>query len=108
MNKVFKDVNGNYRLGDPKTGKGQKLYPICSWERNQHKIYNANDRAWNWVYDAVKGGDNAEIERAYAYRDLIDKAMNIIDSIVICGIVYGTWSDYKLIKEEIVAYDLRH
>lgn len=28
-----------------KNEQGEKLYPICRWERNQHKIYNAVDRA---------------------------------------------------------------
>ena len=34
--------------------------------------------------------------------------MEIIDGIIINGLVYGTWEDYKLIKDCTVAYDVRH
>lgn len=23
-----------------------KLYPVCNWERNQHKMYNYNDKMY--------------------------------------------------------------
>lgn len=32
--------------------QGKKLYPVCSWEENQHKLYNAHDRIMNSIYDA--------------------------------------------------------
>lgn len=31
---------------------GKKLYPVCKWEDNQHKIYNAHDRIMNRIYEA--------------------------------------------------------
>lgn len=79
-----------------------KLYPICSWEANQHKIYNAHDRAivkcyeTNWSKEAVD-----ELERA-------EKMMNVIDGIIINGLVYGTWEQYKIVKDCTWAYDARH
>jgi hypothetical protein len=86
-----------YRL-DGKT----KLYPICSWEKNQHKIYNAHDRAVNWCYES-NHSDEAE-----ANLERVERMMDVIDGIIINGIVYGTWEDYKLIKDCTVAYDVRH
>lgn len=79
-----------------------KLYPICSWEKNQHKIYNAHDRAMNFCHETNWS------EEAQKNLDRVDKMMEIIDKIVINGIVYGTWDDYKLIKDCIGAYDARH
>ena len=32
--------------------QGKKLYPVCSWEENQHKLYNAHDRIMNSIYEA--------------------------------------------------------
>ena len=100
MAKVVKKVeNGKvvYRLN----GK-TKLYPICSWEANQHKIYNAYDRAMNCCYDS-DWSDEAQdnLER-------VQKMMEVIDGIIINGIVYGTWEEYKLIKDCTWAYDARH
>ena len=35
---------------------GKKLYPVCGWEENQHKIYNAHDRIMIRIYEAQKTG----------------------------------------------------
>lgn len=79
-----------------------KLYPICSWEKNQHKIYNAHDRAMNFGYDTNWS------EEAQKNLERVDRMMEVINGIVINGIVYGTWEDYKLIKDCTSAYDARH
>lgn len=79
-----------------------KLYPICKWEDNQHKIYNAYDRAMNWCYESNYS------DEAVANLEKVEKMMEIIDGIIINGLVYGTWEDYKLIKDCTVAYDVRH
>lgn len=90
---------------DKKTGK--KLYPVCSWEKNQHKLYNAYDRIMVAIYeDMDNGGDN--LDKLYDAREGIEKAMNAFDSCVINGLVYATWEDGNLIKDIICAYDLRH
>ena len=98
--KVIKTMeNGKitYRLN----GK-TKLYPICKWEDNQHKIYNAHDRAMNWLYDSNFS------DEAQAYLEKVEKMMEIINGVIINGMVYGTWEEYKLVKDCIVAYDVRH
>lgn len=82
---------------DKKSGK--KLYPICSWEQNQHKLYNAHDRIMNAIYD-----DKAD----YNALDRIERAINAFESHVINGVVYATWEDGLLIKDYVWAYNARH
>ena len=40
--------------------KTVKLYPVASWERNQHVFYNAVDRAQNSLFDARENGVGIE------------------------------------------------
>ena len=80
---------------DKRTGK--KLYPVCSWEANQHKLYNAYDRACNNYYDT---GDFEEMEK-------LEHLISVFDSYVINGMVYAPYEEYKQIKDYIVAYDIR-
>ena len=50
-----------------KNSKGEKLYPVCSWEANQHKLFNAHDRIMNHIYDLEHAEvmDMAELLQAY-------------------------------------------
>lgn len=82
---------------DKRTGK--KLYPVCGWEDNQHKLYNAHDRAMNAIYDGA--GSWEEVER-------IDRALEAFDAHVIDGIVYATYEDGLIIKDYVWAYNARH
>lgn len=82
----------------PRNKEGKKLYPVCSWERNQHKLYNAHDRAMLNLYE---GGSYEEVER-------IERAMCAFDAHVIGGIVYATWEDSNIIKDYVWAYNARH
>lgn len=84
---------------DKRTGK--KMYPVCNWEHNQHKLYNAHDRAWVRYYDEKTAEAYDEIEK-------IEKAISAFDGCVIDGLVYAIWEDYCLIKDYIGGYDARH
>lgn len=84
-----------------RNSEGVKLYPVCSWEKNQHKLYNAHDRAWIWVHDT-------ESDEAYAELERVEQAMEAFESHVIHGIVYATYKDGQLIKDFIAGYDARH
>lgn len=79
--------------------QGRKLYPVCSWEQNQHKLYNAHDRAMIRFYDG---------EDVYDELEKIERAISAFDSCVINGLVYAVWEDYCLIKDYIGGYDARH
>lgn len=81
--------------------EGKKLYPVCSWEQNQHKIYNADDRAHNRLYDTCSDEAIREVERT-------EHLLEVFDQYVIDGLVYATYEDSVQIKEIIAAYDLRH
>lgn len=81
---------------DKKTGR--KLYPVCSWEDNQHKLYNAHDRIMNAIYDGK--ADYDQLER-------IEKAIDAFNSYIINGMVYATYEDSVLIKDYVWAYNAR-
>ena len=83
----------------PRNQECKKLYPVCSWEKNQHKLYNAHDR----IYVAWKEG-----ECEYSELEKIERAMWVFDSHVIDGIVYATWEDGLIIKDYVWAYNARH
>lgn len=78
---------------------GKKLYPVCNWEHNQHKLYNAHDRAMVALYDGT--GTYAEVDR-------IEQAMDAFEKHVIGGMVYATYEDSLLIKDYVWAYNARH
>lgn len=90
---------------------GKKLYPVCSWERNQHKLYNALDRAHNRVSDLYedKSASMEEIDKAEAWVREVERLIWIFDSHVANdGLVYALWEDVCKIKDVIGAYDMRH
>ena len=64
-----------------KNENGEKLYPVCNWEKNQHKLYNANDRIWNAIYDAQENKASAdELDKLYDRKDEIERVICIFDS----------------------------
>ena len=86
--------------------EGKKLYPVCSWEKNQHKLYNANDRVWCAIYDAREAGEDTD--KLYDALEKVQQAMGAFESHVINGLVYATWEDRNLIMDYIFAYNARH
>jgi hypothetical protein len=88
--------------------QGNKLYPVCSWEKNQHKLYNALDRAHNRLYDAMDNNDEELIEIVEEDIENIEQALYAFERFVVEGIVYAKWSDACLIKDYIAAYNARH
>lgn len=83
----------------PRNKEGKKLYPVCSWEKNQHKLYNAHDRVMNAYTDN-------EVE--FDVVEKVEKAMWAFEAHVINGTVFATWEDRNLIMDYIFAYDARH
>lgn len=84
-----------------KDKEGRKLYPVCAWSPNQHKIYNAYDRA------ILRRDDEDYSEKACAWLETVEKALAAFDRYVINGIVYATYEDGKIIKDLVAAYDVR-
>ena len=100
MTKLYKDK-----------ATGKKLYPVCSWEQNQHKLYNALDRAHNRVSDLYEDrtATAEDIDKAEAWVTEVERLLEIFDShIASNGLVYALWEDGKKIKDIIWGYDARH
>ena len=71
--------------------QGKKLYPVCSWEENQHKLYNAHDRIMNSIYEAQEAG--RDLEPLYEAQERVEKALEAFDRYVINGLVYATYEE---------------
>ncbi len=91
---------------DKRTGK--KLYPVCAWEPNQHKLYNAHDRTMNAIYDAEEAGDYTAADKLQEALERLETAMEAFNSCVIEGIVYATYENACIIKDYVAAYNIRH
>ena len=88
---------------------GIKYYPVCSWEQNQHKLYNAHDREFNKMFDAENDKvPSADFEKISDELDEIDRLISVFSDYVIDGIVYATYEDCIKIKDYIAAYNCRH
>lgn len=86
-----------------KIKNGNKLYPTCKWESNQHKMFNYYDRMY------LKMLDSDYEDSAVDACDEAERLLDVFNSGV-CddGLVYAEYADYTAIKEIIVAYDMRH
>lgn len=85
---------------------GTKLYPCCSYEENEHKIYNAHDRVMCELYKAQDSEDWDTVDEIYYQLDRIDRALNWVNC-VYNGLIYAPYEDYQIIKEIVITYDLR-
>jgi hypothetical protein len=89
--------------------QGTKLYPVCSWERNQHKLYNALDRAHNRLWDAIENKeDDTVIDVIEKDIENIEQALDAFNRYVIEGVVYASWENVCLIRDYVAAYNARH
>ena len=93
-----------------KNAKGEKLYPVCSWEANQHKLVNAHDRIMNRIDDLSEAQpvDLLELNRAFDQQEEIEHLLEVFSAYVYSGIAYATWADRNRLMEYIAAYDVRH
>lgn len=83
---------------------GTKLYPVCNWYKNQHKIYNYYDKCYIKAFDYETATD----EDFDAYEEA-QRLIEVFDGGVQSdGLVYATYKDYCKIKDIIGAYDYRH
>ena len=86
---------------------GTKLYPCCGFEENQHKLYNAYDVAMCALYDAEDNHDSEAMDKAQKALDRIETALGW-EHCIYNGIIYAPYDVYKIIKDIVGAYDLRH
>lgn len=82
---------------------GKKLYPVCTWMKNQHKLYNYNDKMYiKMVESGYSDEDVKAFEEAERLLDVFEGGLHRD------GLVYAEYSDYKIIKDIIGYYDLTH
>lgn len=67
--------------------EGKKLYPVCSWEQNQHKLYNAYDRATIRMYESEYS------EEACNEVDRVEQAMKKSKARI--EEVYNYWTGHQ-------------
>lgn len=85
---------------------GRKLYPVCRWSANQHKVDAAYTKALirrDTAYETGFGIDDAE-----SHLKLMEQAREWIDNVGKDGIVYAPYPMYKVLKDIIGYYDLTH
>lgn len=86
---------------------GRKYYPCCNWENCQHKVYTEYERSLN-ILDEEENLTAEEINKANEWHKIVMIAMNNIDSLVIKGIAYAPFPEFKAIKAVINNYDDRN
>ena len=84
----------------PRNKDGQKLYPVCNWERNQHKLYDIRNIAKMTAEETNNETDHEELER-------IDKLIASFNECVVDGTSYMTWEDGLAVKDILTAYSVR-
>ncbi len=88
---------------------GEKLYPVCSWGKNQHKLHNAYVKSQNNLWEAFENGTNEDYEKALKINKWITHLSEVFDyGIKIKGIVYATYREGQAIKDIIARYDATH
>lgn len=90
-----------------KTKDGTKLYAVGSWEKLQHKVYTAYDKAICDRDDAWNHGTQEEIDRAEERFSQVEQAMDWVDNVKDDGLVYAPWDKRELILGIGIAYDCR-
>ena len=84
----------------PRRKDGQKLYPTCSWEKNQHKLYDMLNLAKLHAEETHNEIDYEEVDR-------IEYLIGEFDACVIDGTAYVAWEDSLAIKDLIAEYGMR-
>lgn len=86
------------------TKNGKKLYPIGKFTTYQHVFYNYNDRMYNKMYDEEHSEEACE---AYDESERLLDVFNTNPQDA-NGIVYVEYNDYKVMKDIIGGYAVRH
>lgn len=81
---------------------GTKLYPVCGFQRSQHKLYYWYNKAYLRFFDDNDHSEEAE-EMLEFWEGVMEYATCVKD-----GLIYMPWKYHNRVKEAIVAYDLNH
>lgn len=85
-----------------KNRNGKKLYPVCNWQNNQHKMFNYYDKMY------LKMIDNDYDDNSIDDYENAERLLNVFNTGVYNdGLVYAEYNDYKAIKDIISFYDCK-
>lgn len=90
-----------------KVVNGKKLYPIGKIENTQHKLENELVRMRNKIDDIYFGlseGNADKLEELYEELESAQENLYYGDD----GLYYGEYSVYKVCRQYINLYDIRH
>lgn len=86
------------------TINGEKCYPCCSWEHNQHKIYNMLDKLSIEMFDTDMDADYDKYEALSERYEKVSTLLSMFDNHVYGDTVYLPWKWYTYCKEVLRAY----
>lgn len=86
-----------------KNSKGEKLYPVCGFQRSQHKLYYWETKAWLKCHDDEYTATEKDWEELEFWQEVLEYATCIYD-----GLIYMPWKYYNRVKEAIAVYDMNH
>jgi len=88
---------------------GEKCYPLCGWEANQHKIETVHNRAYNalerYLCDSDLMDDEYEdyeaVEKWFEETEVVHSMFN---NHIVGGVVYLPFPWYNVAKEMLASY----
>ena len=88
---------------------GVRLYPVCGFQRSQHKLYYWETKAQLRVYEIEESENVTDEEFDEAYEEL-EFWQDVLEyaNCVYNGLIYMPYKYYNRVKEAITMYDLLH
>lgn len=83
---------------------GVKCYPACRWETNQHKMYNAMDKAHNKLSDALEEGNQDHIDKAIDWLEKVETVCSMFNNHIVGQTVFLPYKQYVICKEILSNY----
>lgn len=83
---------------------GEKCYPTCNWENNQHKIYNALDRAYNALDDVDMDEEYERYDELVEYCSKVEILCSMFNNHIVGKMVYLPYNWYVFCKEVLARY----
>lgn len=83
---------------------GEKCYPTCNWEKNQHKIYNAVDRAYNRLDDVDMDEEYERYSELEQWCADVEILCSMFDNHIVGNMVYLPYKWYLICKKVLADY----
>lgn len=93
----YRDSNNNLRLY--KDDFNRTLYPVCNYEKNSYKVYNAYEELLNNISKAEYEGRSTK--KLYRQKGQLEEIIAILEHYVFDGLVYATYQNGNKLKQYI-------